>query len=456
MSSFSFSSSVFKRLLKESQMESSSNDQDVGSTVAKGKGATGSSSHDIWSEAPDGHISSPSLVSASSDGIAFAHSGSGSSSTFATPRDGSITGIPTARASPRPPAKAPTAQSVAHLSHHSSHSPASSTLSSPANSRPSTPPKSLSRAYTSPALLEKPPSTEAGKNPFSTFSFDEDVGSVGSHGSRRSSHSISNTSRSAPSTPPLSRTPSGTLFPNSSRSASSTPPLSRTASGNLRNLDNNHAAVRGLTELGLSTDVAEDWAKVLRACGESDTETVLQNSARDREEKILFFGLLQSIGLKTVSVEGDGNCLFRAICYVIYGTDEHHAMIRYYICLYIRKRARKCFGTAHAPPPAVLDAYLNKMCMDREWGDEIAVRAAGYLYERPVKVFISDGEGGIAVHPQFPGNINSNSNEAGYATNEILLANYSGVTHFDALVTSYPALWRLNTVMGVYEESRLN
>jgi hypothetical protein len=121
-------------------------------------------------------------------------------------------------------------------------------------------------------------------------------------------------------------------------------------------------------------------------------------------------------------------------------------MIRYYVCLYIRQRARKCFGSSQAPSPAVVEAYVSRLCLDREWGDEIAVRAAGYLYERPVKVFISDGQGGIAVHPQFPGNIvnnNQNSNSSpGCITNEILLANYSGVTHFDALVTSCPVLWR--------------
>jgi hypothetical protein len=455
MSSFSvsFSSLMFGKLLRESKsngsgpLDASHNHVRGGEVVDRHrKDCRTFSFDDMWMEipSPDATLMSPRNSPASSvstEVAMFANTSSSNDSFSVTSRDGY---------SPRVQrAKAPTAQSVAHLSSNSAVSSprlltplsvANSCTSTPTPSRPSSP-----RAHTH---IETNP--ELRKNSIASFSFDEDgdATSTCSYGSFSScrSNTISST---------LSRT----------STSSSILSLARKASGNLKSIDEQEKRERKPSNEFSSDPKSEprlnldaDWAR-LDMVGPHDAKITLRNSSRDREDKMLFDGLLQSIGLQTVSVEGDGNCLFRAISFIVYGTDAHHAMIRYYVCLYIRQRARKCFGSSQAPSPAVVEAYVSRLCLDREWGDEIAVRAAGYLYERPVKVFISDGQGGIAVHPQFPGNIvnnNQNSNSSpGCITNEILLANYSGVTHFDALVTSCPVLWRLSTPVGHYEEARL-
>lgn len=38
--------------------------------------------------------------------------------------------------------------------------------------------------------------------------------------------------------------------------------------------------------------------------------------------------VLEDQGLLIVPVSGDGNCLFRSVSHQIYGTEEHHAIIR--------------------------------------------------------------------------------------------------------------------------------
>ena len=37
---------------------------------------------------------------------------------------------------------------------------------------------------------------------------------------------------------------------------------------------------------------------------------------------------LEGEGLRIVEVGGDGNCLFRAISHQVYGTEDHHRLIR--------------------------------------------------------------------------------------------------------------------------------
>ena len=45
---------------------------------------------------------------------------------------------------------------------------------------------------------------------------------------------------------------------------------------------------------------------------------------------------LEDVPLTVKNIRGDGNCLFRAISHQIYGTSEHHQMIREKIVEYMK------------------------------------------------------------------------------------------------------------------------
>ena len=134
---------------------------------------------------------------------------------------------------------------------------------------------------------------------------------------------------------------------------------------------------------------------------------------------------LASLGLASVEMEGDGNCQFRALADQLFGSQQHHAVVRaaavahmkaaddyFGMCTYrpiddalARTRAIRysssCAGTAtttgtgaqpnprcsahvlpRLPPRAVFETpqefscYLRDMTRSRTWGDELTLRAA--------------------------------------------------------------------------------
>jgi hypothetical protein len=208
-----------------------------------------------------------------------------------------------------------------------------------------------------------------------------------------------------------------------------------------------------MNNLSMSPTSAVQWAEALGTLDPGEVSNMISQVNKYQDDRKIFDELLLSQGLVTIPIDGDGNCLFRSVSFIIYGTDEHFALIRYFVCIYVRKFPSKCFQTS--PSASVVQAYVDKMSKDKEWGDEIALRAISCLYERPVKVFITDGEGGVTVHPEFPG-INASSAVSGAPKNEIILANFSGVSHFNAVEDSRTEYWRLqSSSVGRFEELRL-
>eukprot|EP00466_Bigelowiella_natans_P002038 jgi/Bigna1/90373/estExt_fgenesh1_pg.C_680074 len=82
--------------------------------------------------------------------------------------------------------------------------------------------------------------------------------------------------------------------------------------------------------------------------------------------------------------DGDGNCLFRTISRLIYGTPEHHAMVRAKILEYIQTEA-VFFGQYIFDED--FNQYLERMKQPGEWGGEVEIRAACEMYGRHVEIY---------------------------------------------------------------------
>ena len=86
--------------------------------------------------------------------------------------------------------------------------------------------------------------------------------------------------------------------------------------------------------------------------------------------------------LKRHAVDGDGNCLYRAASYYLYGTDAHHAIVRDFAVRYIKLFEREFRPLADTTD---FNEYLETMrtpgTMLGKWGGELEITALSHAYE---------------------------------------------------------------------------
>lgn len=105
------------------------------------------------------------------------------------------------------------------------------------------------------------------------------------------------------------------------------------------------------------------------------------------EERLL--ARLYSLGLDMEVQEGDGNCQFRALSFGLFGTPQHHAIVRRAAVNYIHRRKRD-FEAFLGEDFRVWAKQMGKKGI---WGDELTLRAACEAYGVVVNVVTSDASG---------------------------------------------------------------
>merc|ERR1719316_1817349 len=73
----------------------------------------------------------------------------------------------------------------------------------------------------------------------------------------------------------------------------------------------------------------------------------------------------------------DGNCLFRSFSDQVYGTPEHHALLRHRCSKYIASE-RNYFEQFVAEP---FDEFLARIQREGEWGDDVEIEALSEMYD---------------------------------------------------------------------------
>lgn len=102
-----------------------------------------------------------------------------------------------------------------------------------------------------------------------------------------------------------------------------------------------------------------------------------------REELAMAKEMLKERGSTLVDMEEDGNCLYRAWAYQIYGdAEKYHMKVRKECCDYVEKH-QDFFGL-YMPG---FHEELAKKRVKGEWGDHVDIVAMSELYNVPVKIF---------------------------------------------------------------------
>lgn len=139
------------------------------------------------------------------------------------------------------------------------------------------------------------------------------------------------------------------------------------------------------------------------------------------------FPLLENLGLTTLDINADGNCMFSALSHQIYGHTRKALHIRIAVVNYLREHSaefkhfinydgerrspsRGCTrgrGRYSSTSPAreeveskvnaTWERYLSSMAKQGEWGDNLTLRAFALAFNRSVRVYQKDGEQDISA-----------------------------------------------------------
>ena len=106
------------------------------------------------------------------------------------------------------------------------------------------------------------------------------------------------------------------------------------------------------------------------------------NSLIDENEYEFAIELL-TINLRIKKVNGDGNCMFRAVSDQVYGTDKYYDILRQK-CMDYLVILRRFFE------PYIyidFDTYIKEKRKDKVWGDDVELEALSELYNRPIEIY---------------------------------------------------------------------
>jgi len=85
-----------------------------------------------------------------------------------------------------------------------------------------------------------------------------------------------------------------------------------------------------------------------------------------------------------IAIEGDGNCLFRAILHSLYGKDEDHYQLRLDICKFMQNNASFFRSLVEFDPEIGVnnwDSYIKFKKQDKVWGDACELWAASEMLQ---------------------------------------------------------------------------
>jgi OTU domain-containing protein 5 len=140
-------------------------------------------------------------------------------------------------------------------------------------------------------------------------------------------------------------------------------------------------------------------------------------------------------------VQGDGNCMFRAISDQIYGNEDFHEIIREK-CMDYLLIEREFFEQFIEGGKNEFENYITMKRKNGVWGDDIELQAISEIYKRPIEIYSNS----IKPLKTFHENQNSflrNENENENIFLPIRLS-YHGKNHYNSIVPNKENLqqWR--------------
>lgn len=95
---------------------------------------------------------------------------------------------------------------------------------------------------------------------------------------------------------------------------------------------------------------------------------------------------MKSINYKIREIEGDGNCLYRAIADQVYGTENYFDIVKSRCIDYIEIE-KDFFCQFIEGGKDKFEDYIAMKRMNGVWGDDIEIQALSEIYNRPIELY---------------------------------------------------------------------
>jgi hypothetical protein len=105
---------------------------------------------------------------------------------------------------------------------------------------------------------------------------------------------------------------------------------------------------------------------------------------------------LAKLGLASHEMRGDGNCQFRGLAFNLFGSQDHHAIVRKACVSHIQTHAD--FFAVFFDGQDEFQRYVSNMSRDRHWGDELTLRAAVEAYSCIAHIISSEEQNWYLVY----------------------------------------------------------
>lgn len=99
--------------------------------------------------------------------------------------------------------------------------------------------------------------------------------------------------------------------------------------------------------------------------------------------------LLNSQGLYSINVSGDGNCYFRAISVCLFGSESSHSMLRQNICSHMASNNQIVYDASTSSQSEDFMKYIQKILTDGTWVGEDVIKASADFLNRDINVYVS-------------------------------------------------------------------
>lgn len=161
---------------------------------------------------------------------------------------------------------------------------------------------------------------------------------------------------------------------------------------------------------------------------------------------------LKRLGLGLKDIEGDGNCLFRAVCDQLEGSEENYKFYRSITCEYLGKNEE--FFKFFIPDDIKFETYLKLIRNDGVWGGNLELQALSKALKINIVVHMLDRPALILINDHEKLKIKEiKTLHLAYHYGESIAEHYSSVRNLDDLQSKEPAEpVKFNIEQNVYEE----
>lgn len=126
-------------------------------------------------------------------------------------------------------------------------------------------------------------------------------------------------------------------------------------------------------------------------------------------------------GFRIKRVGDDGNCMFRAVSHQLYGTEDHHFMIRQR-CMDFLQINKSFYESFIVGSSQTFDHYVTEKRKDRIWGDDVELQLLSELYSAPIDIY-SGGDNPVRTF-----------RESQDGTGRVIRLSYHRRSHYNSVV----------------------